>query len=312
MNYEKIYQNLVNKGRERQRGKNRETLGKYVGRLEQHHVIPRCMGGSDDLDNLVLFTPEEHLIAHLLLVRIYPNNQKILFAANWMTNRVKNNKEYGWVKKRHSDIMRVRFLGKSRSDESIQKQKETIKHKYDSGYISPRTGKSLTKEHKDAIALGNKGKVVPKESLTNLEGYTTRYGESLGKEKYLEKNLKLDSNSLKFYISKFGGQLGPVLFEENRKLKSAQNSGERNGFFGKTHSRESIQKISASNTGKPKYRSDEHNKKIGDSNRGKTQVVVTCPHCRKEGGQSVMKQWHFDNCKKNPNGSPNGRKMKPT
>ena len=41
MNYQKIYDNIVN------RGKNR-TINTYT---ESHHIIPRCMGGSNDKDN---------------------------------------------------------------------------------------------------------------------------------------------------------------------------------------------------------------------------------------------------------------------
>jgi hypothetical protein len=37
------------------------------------------------------------------------------------------------------------------------------------------------------------------------------------------------------------------------------------------------------------------------------QYKVTCPHCAKEGGANVMRQWHFDACKDNPEG-PKGRK----
>lgn len=36
-----------------------------------------------------------------------------------------------------------------------------------------------------------------------------------------------------------------------------------------------------------------------EANRGKarTHNKVTCPHCGKEGGDNVMKRWHFDNCR---------------
>lgn len=44
------------------------------GYVEKHHVVPRCMGGSDDADNLVELTPEEHFTAHLLLMRMYPEH----------------------------------------------------------------------------------------------------------------------------------------------------------------------------------------------------------------------------------------------
>ena len=76
MNYEIIYNNLMNKGRNR----NVED-GVYY---ETHHVIPRCLGGSDNNENLVKLTPEEHYLAHLLLVKIHPGNIKLIYAANMM------------------------------------------------------------------------------------------------------------------------------------------------------------------------------------------------------------------------------------
>ena len=70
MNYEKIYNQIVN------RAKNR-ILECYT---EKHHIIPRCMGGSDDKENLVSLTAREHFLCHHLLVRIYPENIKLKFA----------------------------------------------------------------------------------------------------------------------------------------------------------------------------------------------------------------------------------------
>jgi hypothetical protein len=47
---------------------------------EKHHIIPRCLGGADDKDNLVLLTAREHFLCHKLLCKIYPNNKKLVFA----------------------------------------------------------------------------------------------------------------------------------------------------------------------------------------------------------------------------------------
>ena len=38
---------------------------------ERHHIIPRCLGGTDDADNIVRLLTKEHFIAHLLLARIH-------------------------------------------------------------------------------------------------------------------------------------------------------------------------------------------------------------------------------------------------
>ena len=65
MNYEKHYNLLI------ERAKTRVIKG-YT---EKHHIIPKCMGGTDDASNISILTPEEHYIAHLLLVKMYPSNE---------------------------------------------------------------------------------------------------------------------------------------------------------------------------------------------------------------------------------------------
>jgi len=70
MNYKNIYDNLV------QKAKNRELKG-Y---LEKHHIVPKCMGGSNAKDNIVNLSAKEHFIAHKLLVRIYPNVKGVWYA----------------------------------------------------------------------------------------------------------------------------------------------------------------------------------------------------------------------------------------
>ena len=60
------------------------------------------MGGSDDPSNLVDLTPEEHYVAHQLLVKIHPNNGKLIYAATMMCSNRINNKLYGWLRRRLS------------------------------------------------------------------------------------------------------------------------------------------------------------------------------------------------------------------
>ena len=98
MNYQKHYDTLIN------RAKNRLL----EGYSERHHIIPRCMGGTDEQDNLVALTAEEHYVAHQLLVKMYPDNDKLIYAAKMMTisasGHVRNNKLYGWLKIKYSSI----------------------------------------------------------------------------------------------------------------------------------------------------------------------------------------------------------------
>lgn len=104
MNYQKIYDNLM------QRGLSRTTPGYY----EKHHILPRCLGGDNNPRNLVNLTPEEHFLAHQLLVKIHPSNSKLVYAANIMTAHTTgtriNNKLYGWLRRKLSDAKKQDYI----------------------------------------------------------------------------------------------------------------------------------------------------------------------------------------------------------
>lgn len=96
MDYKKIYESLI----ERSKGRN------IIGYTEKHHIVPRCMGGSDDAENLATLTPEEHYVAHQLLVKIYPGNHKLICAAQMMIPNRPSNKLYGWLRRKFSEVMK--------------------------------------------------------------------------------------------------------------------------------------------------------------------------------------------------------------
>jgi hypothetical protein len=96
MNYQKHYDRLINRS-----PKNKPSSGYY----EKHRIIPGCIGGTYDNENVVWLTAEEHFVAHQLLYKIY-KLPKLLYAINMMTihnteNRV-NNKKYSWLRKKFS------------------------------------------------------------------------------------------------------------------------------------------------------------------------------------------------------------------
>lgn len=75
MDYQKIYNKIINNAKLNNHNKN-----KYY---ESHHIIPKCLNGDDNENNLVKLTLKEHYICHKLLCEIYPNN-KSLAHAYWM------------------------------------------------------------------------------------------------------------------------------------------------------------------------------------------------------------------------------------
>jgi hypothetical protein len=132
MNYKKIYDSLMEKGKNR-------NLIEYG---EKHHIVPRCLGGSNDKSNLVKLTPEEHYVAHQLLVKLYPDNMLLAKAVSMMIPNRPNNKMYGWIRKRFSAAKSVEQSGIGNSQygtkwvhNPITKQNKKIKGDLEDGWV---------------------------------------------------------------------------------------------------------------------------------------------------------------------------------
>lgn len=136
MNYKMHYDNLIEKARAR------VIVKEYK---EKHHIIPRCMGGQDDKENLVELTAREHFIAHQLLAKAYPNIDGLQIAAYLMSCRRKiKNRDYSYLKEKFMKSL----VGKPKTIE--HRNKLSIAH----------TGKTLSKDHREKISKCQKGKIV--------------------------------------------------------------------------------------------------------------------------------------------------------
>jgi len=82
MDYKKIHDKIID------RAKNRELEG-YV---EKHHIIPKCMSGTNEPNNLVKLTAREHFLIHWLLHEMYPDNTDLKYAF-WSMCRNSNNQQ---------------------------------------------------------------------------------------------------------------------------------------------------------------------------------------------------------------------------
>ena len=77
--YKRIYFSII---------KHAQIRGKaFIGYTEKHHIIPKSLGGTDDVTNIVTLTAREHFICHRLLVRmcILPKNKKSM---RWALHRM--------------------------------------------------------------------------------------------------------------------------------------------------------------------------------------------------------------------------------
>lgn len=136
MDYQKHYDLLIERARAR-------VLEGYV---EVHHVVPRCLGGGDEKENLVQLTAEEHYVAHQLLHKAHPAVIGLALAMKMMTGGKHNrsgNKLYGWIRKKCAAA-------------SSEKTKEL--------WNNPAYRESVSK----AISVLHKGRVKSAEERANI------------------------------------------------------------------------------------------------------------------------------------------------
>jgi len=118
MNYQKIYNQII------ERAKNRQL----EGYKEKHHILPKCLGGNNDKDNLIELTAREHFLCHRLLCEIYPNNDKLWYALFLMSigkNKHRVNTPYV-ISSRTYEYLRLKFIETSKNRKISHFQKEKI------------------------------------------------------------------------------------------------------------------------------------------------------------------------------------------
>ena len=86
MTYEEFINNIL------------ETRGRFAcgdEYHERHHIIPRCLDGTNNEDNLIDLFAREHFEAHRLLVLENPDNNKLI-SAWWLMSHAKGNDNQQW------------------------------------------------------------------------------------------------------------------------------------------------------------------------------------------------------------------------
>ena len=152
MNYQRIYDLLIEKARNRV-----PSVDAYY---ELHHILPKCLNGSNDSNNLIKLTPEEHYLAHQLLVKIHPENKSLVKAANMMTTgKYRSNQLYGWLKRKHSESMSGEgnhFYGRTHTPEELEKMR------------NGNLGKTRSDETREKISAYRTGKKWDESSKAKL------------------------------------------------------------------------------------------------------------------------------------------------
>lgn len=147
------------------------------------------------------------------------------------------------------------------------------------------TGLKRSEEVIQRMSNAQKGRIISEEHRKNM---------SIAQQKRTDYKPLSDTHKEKLRIANTGRLRSD---ETKQKIRESHigKTKEMNGFYGKTHSIESLKKISEKLKGVK--RTDEFKENLSTIYKGKPKVKVICPHCGQEGGKPIMARYHFNNCK---------------
>jgi hypothetical protein len=152
MNYAKHYDLLMDKAKHR---------GSPVGYFERHHIVPRCLGGSNKKENIARLTAEEHYVAHQLLAKIHHGSAALVAAATMMAPRCGGARAFGWLRRQHAEFSRkINTNGKNRIG---KRHSQETKDKISRAKLGV-PAKAFSEAHKANIALSKIG--IPRSAET--------------------------------------------------------------------------------------------------------------------------------------------------
>lgn len=128
---------------------------------EKHHIVPKCMDGSNDKDNLIYLYAQEHYYAHKLLALENPENYALQYAW-WNMNQCSQNgcrvydiamNDYEGARKSFSKMMHGNEYAKGNKLSEDTKAKMSKAHKGKGcGMSNPMYGKHISKHAKLKIS----------------------------------------------------------------------------------------------------------------------------------------------------------------
>lgn len=155
-----------------ERSKSRQILD-YT---ETHHIIPKSLGGTDNIDNLAVLTAREHFICHLLLPKMLKGaaRYKMLHAYFMMSGRqVYNSKKYAIYKKEYANLMSKQMAGEGNPMYGVNR----------SGELNTFYGKTHTKLSREKLSRSQKQRYL--ERPESFKGY--KWTEEQKKAKSLQR-----------------------------------------------------------------------------------------------------------------------------
>lgn len=167
--YTRIYFLIIERAKSR-------TLDSYS---ESHHIIPKSLGGTNSVENLVQLTSKEHFICHRLLTKMTEgeSKRKMCYAMKIMTSDrhslryIPTSRTFEYVReqarqaqigvplsKERRENIRKALTGKTLPEKTKQKMREAHKHR-----------PAMSQETKNKIGNSNKGRTQSQETINKIK-----------------------------------------------------------------------------------------------------------------------------------------------
>jgi hypothetical protein len=168
MNYKQNYEDYIAyvKSLNRPLTKQRKFLKKEgydIGYFEDHHIIPKCCGGTNEDTNIIALTPREHFLAHYLLCKIYAGKEKYKLLCAFIMMATKD--EYKGITKMNSKLYERLKIERYIETSKYLSGRSTNRHWYTNGIDNIqaescpdgfRPGRFVTEEHKRNVSIKTK------------------------------------------------------------------------------------------------------------------------------------------------------------
>lgn len=131
---------------------------------ERHHILPKCMGGHNEKENLIDLYAREHFEAHRLLALQNPENESLVYTWHMMSTKKDNDQKQYNITADEYEEAKIAFS------------------KINSGENHPNFGKHHTEEEKYNLSKRMSGKNNPMYGVHRYGTDSPMYGKFHTKE----------------------------------------------------------------------------------------------------------------------------------
>jgi hypothetical protein len=301
--YTNWYYSIINKALSTQRKKNKNSY------FENHHIIPRSIGGINNKSNLVLLTFKEHFLCHWLLTKICINEQhtikmkKALFkmttknysqqriTAGWQIDLAKRNAKEAQIRRWQDPIYREKQKQAVQKESYKQIKSEKAKAAWQNEKFRSKLMEALLITQTDPI-IREKRRVSIINALSKPE---TKQKISVGvRKKFKDKEWRDKFNETRKIVAN-----DPITRKNNSEAQQRPEVIAKKRASLEITNKNPEVKAKRSQAQKEVMQRKEYKEKVLNSLKlFRENNQKTCPHCGKICDPMNASKWHFDKCKK--------------